>query len=168
MTSRESSCRSVVQREACIDHTMSRDDRRHAGPRARARASLTLLVVVLLATGACDRYREQGTLPVLRVTLDAGPSEASFTRLVHTATALGYHIDFVDAQYGVFGVHTRSLLPQYAGAATVVVQCYADGGATVSVLGGTPIAGRDRVRVPDAMRREVVAFVQGLQAGHAP
>jgi len=130
--------------------------------------AIAFVLAVALGASGCGGYRERGTLPTLVFQMHGSPDAEGFMRLTELATHLGYHIDFADARYGVFGVHTIAPLPQGVGPATVVVQCYSDGQATVTVLGGMGVPQSDLTRVSDGVRREVVAFERALEAGRAP
>lgn len=127
-------------------------------------AALFLVALLLTTTAGCAHYAERNALPPLAIDLPQGPPDQVFTRLVSITRALGYPIDFADVRYGVFGTHTRTSLAGREGAATLVVQCFADGRASVTVLGGTPIDDL-WTRVPDRMRREIVLFAQRLENG---
>jgi hypothetical protein len=129
---------------------------------------VALASCALLSSAGCTHYAERNTLPPLSITLPQGSTGASFERLVRLTRALGYSVDFADVRYGVIGTHTRAQLTRRGGAATIVVQCFGDGRATVTLLGGTPLDAGMRVRVPEGMRREVVAFTQALESGVAP
>lgn len=129
---------------------------------SRPVAATVLLVLALLAPG-CARWSERGTMPTLAIMLRDGPPAESFERLVGAARSAGYFIEFVEPTYGVMGARSHAQLPQRGGPATFVVQCYTDGRATLTVLGAAQVDGQ-RVRVPDALRREAVAFAQALEA----
>ena len=130
--------------------------------------AIVLVLAVALGASGCEGHRQRGTLPTLVFQMHDAPDVEGFMRLTELVARLGYHVDFADARYGVFGVHTVARLPQGVGPATVVVQCFADGQATVTVLGGMGVPQSDLTRVSDAVRREVVAFERALEAGRAP
>jgi hypothetical protein len=130
--------------------------------------ALSLLLAAALASTGCAAHALRGTVPPLGIQLGHGTTEQSFRDLVRITRDLGYPIEFADAEYGVFGA--RSRLPPRRGspALSFVVQCFADGRATLTVIGAPAVAGTtDVVRVPDAVRREAVALAQALEERRA-
>ena len=128
------------------------------------KARLALLALLL---GACGHRSEIGTMPTLAIDLVDGPNQRSFDRMVAVAAAMGYPLEFSSPQYGVFGVQAH--VPTGPdGATSFVVQCYADGGAVLTVLGGVAVPGTERTRVSSRIRTEAVTLAQALERGEAP
>lgn len=130
-------------------------------------AAALLAIALALGASACAGHGEAGIVPPLAIPLASGASDASFVRLVETAHTLGYVPDFVEPEYGVFGVPSHHTPGRGEVPIVFVVQCYADGRATLTALGGRAQGRPDRVRVPDDVRREAVALAQDLAGGYA-
>ncbi len=124
-----------------------------------------LLLTALCCTSACNPLRN--TLPPLAIRLREGPTRESFEELLLVARAQNYLIEFADPEFGVFGVLSRVPPSRGTPALTFLVQCYADGGATLTVVGGARAGAGDLVRVPDRVRREAVALAQALEGRYS-
>lgn len=127
--------------------------------------AILIVLGALALLPSCGARAERGIVPPLAIYLPYGPTDASFVRLVETARSLGYHLELVDPEYGVFTARARGAVRPGQPPIVFVVQCYADGRATLTMLGGEPRGRPDRVRVPDAIRREAVALAQDLAGG---
>ena len=128
-------------------------------PRARV---AWLAITLTVAACGCGRASE---MPRVGFPMAGGPTTEGFERLLSRARDPGYTIDFSDAAFGAFGVTARTPAgrrdPERA---TLVVQCHADGRATIDVV-GTATDDRGHARVTPALRREVVRLAQELEEG---
>ena len=126
------------------------------------------LLALLLAMSAlgCDRWAFVRT-PPLAVRLAGGATEGAFTHAMSIATERGYTVEFSDPVYGVIGLRARQP-PGRDATSSLIVQCYADGHATVSVLGPRVTGTEDVRRAPIGLAREAVALAQALDVGADP
>lgn len=126
------------------------------------RAFLALGLALALVVAGCHRYPQ---MPLVAFPMEGGPTSEAFELLITRARAIGYAIEFSHAAFGSFGVRARTRsVNRDPERATLVVQCHADGRATIEVV-GTANDGHGHARVSRALRQEVVRLAQVLEQG---